>query len=157
MKVCTHGAFFCATPLENQAACTMTRRPTQSHYSDTELNKQWCPLCGKVHIKDPLLLIGKSSLCADSGLPLKKYVTMSIRLTSNSQWYENHYDLEVLLNQTNFPFFSELNSHCPMLLILSTRVGGYKHQFQKFPVYSTRNWSQPEFQWSIKLPFVGVR
>ena len=31
-----------------------------------------CPLCGKVHIKDPLLLIGKSSLCGDSGFPLKK-------------------------------------------------------------------------------------
>ena len=30
-----------------------------------------CPVCGEVHIKDPLLLIGKSNLCRDSGLPLK--------------------------------------------------------------------------------------
>ena len=37
-----------------------------------------CPVCGKVHIKDPFLLIGKSS-----GFPLKKYVTMTICLTSN--------------------------------------------------------------------------
>ena len=31
-----------------------------------------CPVCGKVHIKDPLLLIPKSSLCGDSRFPLKK-------------------------------------------------------------------------------------
>ena len=39
-----------------------------------------CLVCGKVHIKDPLLLllIGKGSLCGDSGFPLKKYVTMTI-------------------------------------------------------------------------------
>ena len=28
------------------------------------------PVCGMVHIKEPLLLIGKSSLCGGSGLPL---------------------------------------------------------------------------------------
>ena len=43
-----------------------------------------CPACGKVHIKDPLLLIEKSSLCGDSRFPLKKYVTMTICLTSNN-------------------------------------------------------------------------
>ena len=32
----------------------------------------------------PLLLIRKGSLCADSGIPLKKYVTMAICLMSNS-------------------------------------------------------------------------
>ena len=38
----------------------------------------WCnkgcgmcyPICGMVHIKEPLLLIGKSSLCGGSGFPL---------------------------------------------------------------------------------------
>ena len=44
-----------------------------------------CPVCGKVHIKDPLLLIRKSSLCGDSKFPLQKYVTMTICLTSNSR------------------------------------------------------------------------
>ena len=37
----------------------------------------WCnkgcgmcyPVCGMVHIKEPLLLIGKSSLCGSSGFP----------------------------------------------------------------------------------------
>ena len=28
------------------------------------------PVCGMMHIKEPLLLIGKSSLCGDSGFPL---------------------------------------------------------------------------------------
>ena len=28
------------------------------------------PVCGIVHIKEPLLLIGKSSLCGGSGFPL---------------------------------------------------------------------------------------
>ena len=44
-----------------------------------------CPVCRKVHIKDALLVIGKSSLCDDSGFPLKKYATMIIWLMSNSQ------------------------------------------------------------------------
>ena len=37
-----------------------------------------CPVCGKVHIKDPLLFIGKSSLFGDSGFHLKKYAAMII-------------------------------------------------------------------------------
>ena len=42
-----------------------------------------CPVYGKAHIKDPLLLIGKSSLCGDSPFPLKKYVKMTICLVSD--------------------------------------------------------------------------
>ena len=45
------------------------------------------------------LLIGKRSLCGDSGFPLKKYVTMTICLTSNSWWYENQCTLEASLNK----------------------------------------------------------
>ena len=30
----------------------------------------WYPVCGMVHIKEPLLLIRKSSLCGSSGFPL---------------------------------------------------------------------------------------
>ena len=41
-------------------------------------------VCGKVQINNPLLLIGKSSICGDSGFPLKKNVIMTIYLTSNS-------------------------------------------------------------------------
>ena len=65
----------------------------------------FCPVYRKVHIKDPLLLIGKSSLCGDSGLPSKKYVTMTICLMSNSWWYENQCSLEVSLNKTNFLYW----------------------------------------------------
>ena len=30
----------------------------------------WYPVCGMMHIKEHLLLIGKSSLCGSSGFPL---------------------------------------------------------------------------------------
>ena len=38
----------------------------------------YCSVYGKVHIKDPLLLIEKSSLCGDSGFPSKKCVNVTI-------------------------------------------------------------------------------
>ena len=45
-------------------------------------NLDWCtkgrgmcyPVCGMVHIKEPLLLIGKSSPCGGGGFPLSLYV-----------------------------------------------------------------------------------
>ena len=65
-----------------------------------------CPVSWKVHIKDSLLLIGKSILCCDSGFPLKRYVTMTICLTSESRWYENQCALKASLNKTNVPLQS---------------------------------------------------
>ena len=62
------------------------------------------PVCEKVHMKDPLLLIGKSSLYGDSRFHLKKYVTVTICLTSNNLWYDNQCSLEASLNKTNFLF-----------------------------------------------------
>ena len=44
-----------------------------------------CCVCGKVHLRDPLLLIRKSSLCGESGFPLKRYLTITIPLMSNSR------------------------------------------------------------------------
>ena len=38
----------------------------------------YCSVYGKVHIKDPLLLIDKSSLCGGSGFPSKKCVNVTI-------------------------------------------------------------------------------
>ena len=32
------------------------------------------PVCGIVHIKEPLLLIGKSGPCCGSGFPLSRYL-----------------------------------------------------------------------------------
>ena len=40
----------------------------------------------KMHIKDPLLLIEKSSLCGGSGFPSKKCVNVTIWMTSNNRW-----------------------------------------------------------------------
>ena len=41
--MCTHGDFYSAAPLRNQAASTKTQYPTQSHYNDTELISP-CPI-----------------------------------------------------------------------------------------------------------------
>ena len=38
----------------------------------------YCSVYGKVHIKDPLLLIEKSSLCGGSGFPSKTCVNVTI-------------------------------------------------------------------------------
>ena len=38
----------------------------------------YCSVYGKVHIKDPLLLIEKSSLCGGSGFPSKMCVNVTI-------------------------------------------------------------------------------
>ena len=48
-----------------------------SYFSFRPVLHDWCnkgrgmcyPVCGMVHIKEPLLLIGKSSLCGGSGFP----------------------------------------------------------------------------------------
>ena len=49
-----------------------------SYFSFLPVLHDWCnkgrgmyyPVCGMMHIKEPLLLIGKSSLCGGSGYPL---------------------------------------------------------------------------------------
>ena len=49
-----------------------------SYFSFQPVLHDWCnkgrgmcyPVCGMVHIKEPLLLIGKSILCSGSGFPL---------------------------------------------------------------------------------------
>ena len=45
-----------------------------SYFSFQPVLQDWCnkcyPVCGMVHIKEPLLLIGKSSPCGGSGFPL---------------------------------------------------------------------------------------
>ena len=48
-----------------------------SYFSFQPVLRDWCnkgcgmcyPVCGMVHIKEPLLLIDKSSLCGGSGFP----------------------------------------------------------------------------------------
>ena len=53
-----------------------------------------CPVCGKVRTKVPFLLIRNSSLCGKSRFPLKKYVTITLCLMSNSWCYENQCALD---------------------------------------------------------------
>ena len=58
--------------------------PTWSYFSFQPVLHNWCnkgcgmcyPVCGMVHIKETLLLIGKNSPCDGSGFPL-----------SQSEWY----------------------------------------------------------------------
>ena len=63
----------------------------------------YCFVYGKVHIKDPLLLIEKSSLCGGSGFPSKKCVNVTIWMTSNNRWQDKNQCVPVAsLNKTNF-------------------------------------------------------
>ena len=56
----------------------MVRWPSDQSFMVDPVLHDWCnkgrsmcyPVCGMVHIKDPLLLIVKSSLCGGSGFPL---------------------------------------------------------------------------------------
>ena len=53
-------------------------RSFMGYFSFQPVLHDWCnkgrgmyyPVCGIMHIKEPLLLIGKSSLCGGSGFPL---------------------------------------------------------------------------------------
>ena len=53
------------------------------YFSFQPVLHDWCkkkgrgmyyPVCGMMHIKEPLLLIGNNSLCGGSGLPLSRYL-----------------------------------------------------------------------------------
>ena len=60
------------------------------------------PVCGMVHIKEPLLLIDKSSLCGGSGFPLSLF---EWSFTICPMPYNRKYNvLSASLNKT-FPFF----------------------------------------------------
>ena len=59
-----------------------------SYFSFQPVLHDWCnkgrgmcyPVCGMVHIKEPLLLIDKSSLCGGSGFPFSEW-SLTICLT----------------------------------------------------------------------------
>ena len=66
--------------IKNETECTRyTEREVTDlkYFSFQPVLHDWCnkgrgmcySVCGMVHIKEPLLLIGKSSLCGGSGLP----------------------------------------------------------------------------------------
>ena len=69
----------CRSVVRTFAHGAMGRRidPSLSYFSFQPVLHDWCnkghalcyPVCGMVHIKEPLLLIVKSSLCGGSGFP----------------------------------------------------------------------------------------
>ena len=73
-----------------------------SYFSFQPLLHDWCnkgcgmcyPVCGMVHIKEPLLLIDKSSLCGGSGFPFSlsewSLTTMSEHSTSEQRPAPQH-------------------------------------------------------------------
>ena len=83
-----HGLCYTSFELGVSSSLSTTSKPlswTVSTYNrdvfrtiTLHLHYDWCnkgrgmryPVCGMVHIKEPLLLIDKSSLCGDSGFPL---------------------------------------------------------------------------------------
>ena len=69
-------------------SCSLGYFPFQSvvHNWFIKGRGMYCSVYGKVHIKDPLLLIEKSSLCGSSGIPSKKCVNVTIWMTSNNRW-----------------------------------------------------------------------
>ena len=82
-----------------------------SYFSFQPVLHDWCnkgcgmcyPVCGMVHIKEPLLLIGKSSLCGGSGFPFSlSEWSLTICPTPYNRKFKNV--LNASLNKT-FPSF----------------------------------------------------
>ena len=67
----------CLTPYNRKIKCVLSALLNKT-FSSLTLSQQYCSVYGKVHIKDPLLLIEKSSLCGGSGFPSKKCVNVTI-------------------------------------------------------------------------------
>ena len=85
-----------------------------SYFSFQPVLHDWCnegrgmcyPVCGMVHIKEPLLLIGKSNLCGVIGFPLSlSEWSLTISLTP----YNRKYDVESASLNKTFPSFLPLN------------------------------------------------
>ena len=83
-----------------------TQNHPLSYFSFQPVLHDWCnkgcgmcyPVCGMVHIKEPLLLIGKSSLCGGSGFPFSlSELSLTICLTPNNRKYNV---LSASLNKT---------------------------------------------------------
>ena len=104
--------------------------PSLSYYPFQPVLHDWCnkgrgmcyPVCGMVHIKEPLLLIGKSSPCGGSGFPLslsewsfticltpynRKYNVLSASLNKNISFLPSNGSTGIVDTQTTGmpPFF----------------------------------------------------
>ena len=103
-----------------------------SYFSFQPMLHNWCnkgrgmyyPVCGMMHIKEPLLLIGKSSPCGGSGFPLSlSEWSFTICLTPYNRKYNV---LSASLNKT-FPSFLVSKGLCKSVewvLIVGDSGGG---------------------------------
>ena len=92
------------------------------------------PVCGMMHIKEPLLLIGKSSPCGGSGFPL-----------SLSKWsfticlkpYNRKYNvLSVSLNKTFSSFLPKIQKLLPLSVFQATKK--YSIIYRMISLFDTR-------------------
>ena len=103
-----------------------------SYFSFQPVLHYWCnkgrgmcyPVCGMMHIKEPLLLIGKSSPCGGSGFPLS-LSEWSFTICP-SPYNRKLNELSASLNKTLLPSF----------LMFRNRFGycGIKFKFQVVPI-----------------------
>ena len=109
-----------------------------SYFSFQPVIHDWCskgrgmchPVCGMMHIKEPLLLIGKSSPCCGSGFPLSlSEWSFTICLTPYTRKYNV---LSASLNKT-VPSFLHVTVRDGYPQILRTCAGGLKRSnLQKY-------------------------
>ena len=87
-KVLSHDNVYCEIGPRPETANPL------SYFSFQPVLHDWCnkgrgmcyPVCGMVHIKEPLLLIDKSSLCGGSGFPFSlSEWSLTICLTPNNR------------------------------------------------------------------------
>ena len=88
------------------------------------------PVCGMVHIKEPLLLIGKSSPCGDSGFPLSLSEWSSTIILCQTPYNRKQNVLSASLNKL-FPSFL----HCRLCLGLGLCVDGFSGTFRSGIIY----------------------
>ena len=80
MRVCVSMSMCMCVYESSGPSCSLGYFPFQPvvHNWFIKGRGMYCSVYGKVHIKDPLLLIEKSSLCGGSGFPSKKCVNVTI-------------------------------------------------------------------------------
>ena len=83
------------------------------------------PVCGMVHIKEPLLLLGKSNLCGGSGFPFSlSEWSLTICLTPYNRKYNV---LSASLNKTKNSLSLSLVFICMCINILQMHVNVHMH------------------------------
>ena len=101
------------------------------YFSSQPVLHDWCnkgrgmcyPVCGMVHIKEPLLLIDKSSLCGSSGFPFSlSEWSLTIRLTPYNRRYNV---LSASLNKT----FLSLSIYIILYYIILYYIILYLHTY----------------------------